>query len=374
MDNSNSLLTSLPQELIELIAQYLQLLDLCGLRLTCKALAANTSYYFGHTYHTTASTNISPQSIRKLGARTKSPWGKYITTLHLKWDQSAGQEYILLHDLTSISPVVEPIQHIAAMLTRLPNYHSIRITVPYMARIVRPASLDALSPGDLIGIAFMLIAETSVSLRSFSVFLGSTHNDCRLNSVQIQTWRLYPAVNTAWSHLQNLELRFYGSVQMTCEWAWGLVGRAPHLRRLDWQVRCSDPVYYSPTHLATSMQELKLRYASLSGSNLLALLARCPQLRKLALHGIKIDPASTWKDVFVALQGCEHLESLFLYYLRVGYNMSKRRRFLGLKDGMVEGMKMICKVKEEGSINVGVEYSGSEMKKVLSMLAEAIED
>jgi hypothetical protein len=88
---------------------------------------------------------------------------------------------------------------------------------------------------------------------------------------------------------------------------------------------------------------------------------------------IRIDAGRRWKDLFLALQGFEHLESVDLYSLSVGHDRprSRPRRFLGLKDGMVEGMKMMC--RQDGSAE-GVEYAGSEMKKVLGMLAQAIED
>lgn len=94
MDYSSPTLAAIPQEIIEGVAQHLQLANLRYLRLTCKDLAEKSSYYFRHTYCTQVSTNLLLKSIQKLHHLSQSPWAKHVKLFRLDWDEAAGHGLI----------------------------------------------------------------------------------------------------------------------------------------------------------------------------------------------------------------------------------------------------------------------------------------
>jgi hypothetical protein len=198
----NNHLERIPPELVKCIAQYLQLTELCSLRLTCKALAAKTSYFFAHTYCHQISTNLSLASIERLEALSQSAWAKSVRVFCMRWDVQAGQGVNwdrLRHqparkyrkslpphsdwDRDSSLPTLADlpiIRRICTIILRFTNCRSFEVKscdAEYYASdhyTSGAASLITyvLRGSDLLKLGFILAAETGLQLDTFRIKFG----------------------------------------------------------------------------------------------------------------------------------------------------------------------------------------------------------
>lgn len=375
-------LAAIPPEIIEHVAQNLQLAELCSLRLTCKALAEKLSYYFGHTYFTKISTNFSLASIQKLDDISRCTWAKHIRVFRLDWDEEAGHGLIWDRDASkSVLPDLPVVKQVRDVILRFANCRSIYIGAPYEYDYMFSPRIDAIGCSDLLGLGFILIAETSLPLETFHINFGSDAGKDRVKTSQIHLEQIMrPAFKKALSNLKELSLRLYIDNGKS-DWAWNLVSQAVHLQKLDWTVSLFEPFYFEPISLSY-IQELTFQSVPFSEKNLTELLLRCRQhLRSLTLSSIRLN--GNWRGIFRYLREFDNLESISFHFLRISNGRYVPCGFSGLDDGVEvpgsSGRKLQLRTKVIGGSPgrkrvVGVDYSGPGTRNVIEMLVNAIDE
>ncbi|KAF2175955.1 hypothetical protein K469DRAFT_51442 [Zopfia rhizophila CBS 207.26] len=285
-------IATLPPEIIEGVVQHLQLADLCMLRLTCKALAEKSSYYFGHTYCTQASTNLSLASIQRLDDRSRSPGAKYVTDFWLRWDEEAGRGLIWDRGASkAILPDLPVIQQMRDIILRFTNCRSFRIDTSDENDYTVSPRTDSIGCSDVVGFGFILIAETGLPLERFSVYCGG-HGNChghfRLKTGMIHTEQIRrPTFKIALSNLKELSLwLLIDTDENPYIWPWDLIPLSAHLEKLEWNVTLRTYgkfFYFNPIRLSY-LQELVIEGLCISTTNLTKFLLGCrDSLRSLRL-------------------------------------------------------------------------------------------
>ncbi|XTI83528.1 hypothetical protein V2W45_1453480 [Cenococcum geophilum] len=136
-----------------------------------------SSYYFGHTYCTKVTTNLSLASIRKLDDLSRSTWAKHVKVFRLDWDKEAGRGLIWDRDASkSVLPGLPVIQQVRDSILRFANCRSIYVGAPYEYDHMVSPRIDAIGCSDLPGLGFILIAETGLPLETFHIKFGSDTN------------------------------------------------------------------------------------------------------------------------------------------------------------------------------------------------------
>ncbi|KAF2009249.1 hypothetical protein BU24DRAFT_428796 [Aaosphaeria arxii CBS 175.79] len=378
MDILKANLAALPAEVLESVARNLQLSELRCLRLTSKALEVKSSYHFGRTHFATVTTNMSFASIQKLESLSKSTWAVHIKVFRLDWDEEAGHGLIWGRErkpskaILSSLPVMQQVRDI---ILRFINCRSICITTPYEHDHMFCPRVDMLGCSDLLGLCFILVAETGLALETFRLEMGSNSKDRVKNGLIHMEQIERPTFRKTFSELKELSLRL--SVDDTpCDWVWKLVSEAVQLRKLDFDVTIFEPFYFEPLSLS-HVRELSFSYMKISEANLTTLLQRCRHcLRSLKLFGTRLD--QSWRGILRFLQNFHDLERISFHFLRV-YRGTLPCAFNSLGDSVVGSSPSNPKLqlRRKGPSGrqriVGVDYSGPSMRRVLEMLENAID-
>lgn len=376
---ASTILIALPQEIIENIACNLLLAELCSLRLACKVLAEKSSYYLGATFCTKVQTNLSLASVQRLDCRSRSPWAHHVKILHLGWDEEAGHGLVWDRDISNaILPSLPVLQTIRNIILRFTNCRSITLNAPYEYDYMESPRLDAIGYSDMLGISFLIIAETSLLLQKFQIDFGSEGGKCRVKTSQIHLEQVMkPAFKKAFSSLQELSLKL--SVEDgTYDWIENLVSDTVHLQKLECIVRIPGSFCFRPTSLS-HLRGLSLQYELMSEKNLVSTLLQCCHcLQSLRIVQVYLD--GSWAQVFACLHYLRSLRDVSLHFLRVSHGASRPLGFSGLRDDIdvPDSLGQRLQLRRKGIPGntrvVGVDYSGPGMGNVVAMLMNSIEE
>ena len=269
------ILSSLPPELVELIAKKSEPRDLLALRLVCKDLSLATFRHFSRTWFTKQSTNLSHQSLHNLKEVSRHEGLKYqVQNLVIRTgERNSGQGYTWYQ--ASVGRLAAPLPGLDELrnsLIKLGNCTSFRIH-----RNEGPRDTDQtvyLTPGDAVAVLISAIDGAALLPNSFHVDFRDY--DGFTGDVKQLYYRKYPFV-TVWDHLQKLTIDFIFT-RNNIDWAVGLV------------------------HCARNLEELKL--VSCGGIdfelfiNLLSVADTLPKLRKLGFLSVKIKVETLTRFLF----------------------------------------------------------------------------
>ncbi|MCJ1304731.1 hypothetical protein MMC08_007544 [Hypocenomyce scalaris] len=395
-----SKLSTLPTELIELIASALEPIDLCSLRLVCKEVHKNTTDCFGHTCLTTFRTDLSRKNLQKLEELSRQKHLRHhVQTLLIKDLRDDLRQFYGLGEGFSLHrhpsgylldplPGVQMLQGI--LLNRLLNCRSFYIYSDYASEESYESGL--LMPSDAVGIILAIIAETSLPVKSFSVdFLSHGTGSFDAQRLHMPQYRK-PEFRTGWAHLQELSLE-QSMKSDAFDWAMDLVLHATGLRKLSLDFQHQNSASFidrlSLTERLPGLQELQLSGASLTVETISGFLLRfCNSLRALTFRHVHIESGGTWVSVLKVLRSdLPLLERVCVDWIRE-LNSRESEVYPGayasvmfpkLSDNPVvpgsQGRRFKLREKKRAGEKriVGASYHGPEMHVALGILASSAE-
>ena len=227
-------LSTLPVEVIEVIANALDSTDLSSLRLTCKELNRRTLCYFAQTFFATVRTDLSPKSLQKLHDISENEQFKHRAQnlLIRKWDDELGQgfqwhRHASCHVEAPLSPGVRTLQEL--LVNKLVNCRSFHIHS--RGGVEEYYESTYLLSSDAVGIILGIIAETALPVKSFIVNFRKQASGF-VDSYRLQT-PLYQqsSFKNAWAQTQELSLECCLMAD-TVIWASDLVLPSTNLKKL----------------------------------------------------------------------------------------------------------------------------------------------
>ena len=298
--------STLPFDLVQLIAGALESTDLCSLRLVCKKLNEKTLHYFGRTCLASLRTDLSRQNLQELKEFSENlQLSFHVQTLLIKTGPRGLGRGFSWHRHPS-GYLVDPLPGFQVLrgilVNSLVNCRSFHI--PSLTRQEDSNNIGSITPTDAIGILLAVIAETSLSVKSFSLgyrIQGTGEIDGRrLHMPRYQT----PEFRTAWAHLRELFLE-QPMTSDTSDRALELVVRAPNLRKLSLRLRYDRPCSFLDRLVSADtlhgLQDLELSAASVTAEMISRLLLRSlNSLRALSLWHVYMGDGDTWASVFRA--------------------------------------------------------------------------
>lgn len=129
-------LHALPEELVELVALFLEDIDLCSLRLTCKVLNYKTSTVFWRASLRSIQTDLSLASLKKLEMLSRNPQlSGHVEELTFK---GFDENRIILGE------VFEWNRHPSGHLVNLHKEHAVKLLQPIICQLVNCKSFECL--------------------------------------------------------------------------------------------------------------------------------------------------------------------------------------------------------------------------------------
>ena len=374
-------LSTLPTELIELVASESEHADLFSLRRVCRSINEKIFRFFSHTCFSIIQTDLSYDSLRKLKELSKHEQIRLcVQTLHIREPANDPARDLLWirHSsghLIASSPGIEMLR---LLLMKLVNCRSYRVCH-------RQDTSDAycdnhLKPSDAVTIVLSLIATISLPIRGFHLDFtryGTYSIDLkRLDVIQYQNKKF----KDGWANLQELLIE-HTLLPENLDWTTNLVLSASSLQVLEVRPHYDDSVYSFFDRLACAdalprLQELSLKSTHVTEELLSRLILRFhDSLRTISFSWINICGGGNWLSVFEMLgRKFSHLEHLSVHSIREAGLESRLLTFPLLEDNSTvpdtagRSFKLMYK-KRRGIEQVhGASYHGPHMNDALQML------
>ncbi|MCJ1288659.1 hypothetical protein MMC34_000187 [Xylographa carneopallida] len=389
-----SLFSSLPVEIIELVACQLEFNDLLSFRQVCKQVYESTLRHFGRVCLETFTTDLSYESLQKLKDLSQDErFRHHVHTLLITDIEGLGDGYTWTRHasghLTAPLPGVDMLR--AILVDNLVNCRSFRLYRTFGMEVSydHTGIGDRVSYSDTIAVILLVIAETGLPIRSLRLDWdnnGGTHHlkIKRLKGLDFQT----PSFWTGWTHLEELVLHNTLSPD-ALDFLSTLVLRATNLLRLEIGPETEsydDALAFferlCPASAVPKLQELMLESQSFTEDFFATFIAGFGHsLRALSLKDVHIILRGSWKAVIERWRTDLPLLERIAVVDLVEYNLGDidLLTFPSLRDDrVVPGtnggrFQLTEESQYEEKRTVGATYAGPDMSTALEVLLNAIE-
>lgn len=399
---SSGLLALVP-ELIEEVVSFLDLDDLCVLRVTCTVLYNKTWSIFWRTSLRKIETDLSHYSLQRLETLSKNPQLRgYVHHLTFRGSDEMGYCF---------GDGFEWDRHESGHLIDLQKQPAVKLLRPILSRLVNCKSFECWSldtpeyldlgritrATDAVQVILDIVAEARLPIASFTVNFQVNHNTAhgyldprRLNPVYFQK----DGFGARWAQLENLTLDFMLSFDVVLTWTLDLILAAPNLKKLYINLDMHDntPVFMQRLALTDrlvwhQLQELRLHNIRISSmTHLMALLHKCQlTLRVLHIRSLRTDTNvanmraffQTMSTSFPSLEEIDFgswwsgsgrglRDVNIVHYPGIPDNST-------LDDAEKSRVKVVTRAHRQARWNRFVGYSGPQVHAVLEMLARSVD-
>ncbi|KAJ5384138.1 hypothetical protein N7517_002049 [Penicillium concentricum] len=380
---SGPYLPTLPVELVELIAGFIDEDSLVALRLVCRKLQRKTFHHFAQRFFSSIRTDLSGDSLRRINALSQNTALRpYVNGLAFMLQNGIGRG--LIWDRHPWGPISAPLEVEAIRSLRDNLIHNLTNCRSFFIFCRYPEGhpdMSHVTTTDAVAVFFALVVD-SLPVSSFHLIFANSRSRTLIMDMRRLPKLLYrqPEFKIVWGNLQELSLEQYLMLD-NFGFLLELVLSAPNLQTLLLKLGSHDLASEFMHELAESasfsqLREFALFRTSIRGPDLHKLLGNIrPNLTSLTLHHVSLAPGSDWTPVLKELsQGFLALQSISLYYLWDG---TPAKGLLTFPD--IPKTPSLCTSKGQ-HLNIfysediktptvlGVEYSGSEMLHVLNLL------
>lgn len=380
---------TLPVELIEIIAEFLDSNGLLRLRLTCRELNEKTFNYVTHRLFSRIWTDFSEQSLARINALCQHP-RHYVQGLAIVLHTEIGHGLDWnRHPWGPLSaPMdIEPLRRLRDNL-----FHSLincRSFYVYCEYPEGQAGFDRMTVTDALAVFFALVVEAKVPVSSFHLIYATKTSRTALDMRRLPKL-LYrqPAFKMSWAGLQNLKLELY-LTRESFGFVLELVLSASNLQTLALNLgqhnllACEFMHELAESGTLSRLQEIDLFKTLVRARDLIKILSGTRKtLAGLALRHVVLTGDDVWSSVFTELPSdYVVLRKVILQYL---YTMSPSKGpwyFPDLdKDPILSKTRGQCLRMEYAEKDdqrpsaLGVNYDGSNASQLLRLLhATAVE-
>lgn len=396
----------LPAEVIWLIAGILEPVDLFSLRLVCREVCSKTIQRF-FTFFNTVRTDLTPQSLQRLSDISNcAHLVRRVHVLRITYKYTyLGRGY--QGNCNSSGQLLDPLPGIdllqGLLIHRLVNCRSFDIDGYDKSRVVD--TLQYITPCDIIGILFAIVAKTSLAIRSLTVQIS------RLTSGRLDTKWLRTSLcrqeefMAGWAHLEALILGCQ-IMKDQHDWVIDLIMHAPRLQKLNLKFQRWSYDEISSliqrlvnTQSCRTLKDLSLQEAEVT-QNILRhfLISTSATLQSLSLKRFRLSGGDTWRllpqDLADNLPCLNYISVFYLGEISaqkkrlVQFNRLTEMRLVPgselrqldiierecrLVPGMNKPLRLTWRSKGECREAISLQYSGSRMANILHVLAEVAE-
>ncbi|KAJ5255996.1 MAG: hypothetical protein LBE64_02235 [Acinetobacter pittii] len=382
-------LPSLPVELIEFIAGFLDGDGLLPLRLVCRELQSKTFHHFAQRFFSSIKTDLSGDSLRRINALSQNvSLRPYVNGLAFMLQNGVGRG--LVWNRHPWGPISAPLEVEAIrslrdnLIQNLTNCRSFFIFCQYPEG---HPDMSHVTITDAVAVFFALVVDARLPVSSFHLIYANKYSRTLIMDMRRLPKLLYrqPEFKIVWGNLQKLSLEQYLTLD-NFGFLLELVLSAPNLQTLLLNLGSHDLASEFMHELAESasfsqLRELALFRTSMRGPDLHKLLANIrPNLISLTLYHVSLAPGSDWTPFLKNLsQGFLALQSISLYYL---WASTPAKGLLTFPD--IPKTPSLCTSKGQ-HLNIfysedlktptvlDIEYSGSKMSQVLNLLQTTTE-
>ncbi|KAJ5189020.1 hypothetical protein N7491_005343 [Penicillium cf. griseofulvum] len=382
-------LPSLPVELVELIAFFLDADGLVALRLICRDLQRKTFHHFAQRFFSSIKTDLSGDSLLRINALSQNTALRpYVNGLAFMLQNGVGRG--LVWDRHPWGPISAPLELEAIrslrdnLIHNLTNCRSFYIFCRYPEG---HPDMSHVTITDAVAVFFALVVDARLPVSSFHLIYANQYSRTLIMDMRRLPKLLYrqPEFKIVWGNLQKLSLEQYLTLD-NFGFLLELVLSAPNLQTLLLNLGSHDLASEFMHELAESasfsqLRELALFRTSMRGPDLHKLLVNIrPKLASLTLYHVSLAPGSDWTPFLKELsQGFLALESISLYYLWASTPAKGLLTFPEIPKTpslcTSKGQRLNIFYSEEikPPTVLGIEYSGSKMSHVLDLLQTKIE-
>ncbi|KAJ5715544.1 uncharacterized protein N7483_012725 [Penicillium malachiteum] len=378
---------TLPVELIELIAESVESVDsdsLLDLRLVCRDLQKKTFNHFARRFFSSIRTDLSEESLSRINALSRhEELRPHVQGLAFMLQNGIGRGLVWnRHSWGSLSSPME-IEQIRRLrdnlVNNLINCRSFFIVCRYPEG---HPDLNRVTVTDAVAVFFALVVDSQLPVSSFHLVYANRSSRTLMMDMRRVPKLLYrqPKFHMVWSNLQKLSLEQYLTLD-NFGFLLELVLCAPNLKTLLLNLGSHDLAAEFMHELAetvsfTQLEELALFRTALRAKDLMKLLTSAQDtLKILTFYRISVLQEDNWSSVLKSLsQGFVNLTAISLYYLWSNFPKGELLSFPGLEKSPVicqtpdQRLHIFYTESQKTQTALGVEYSGSNMSQVLSLL------
>ncbi|KAJ5118234.1 hypothetical protein N7448_009948 [Penicillium atrosanguineum] len=388
MKPTTALFPTLAVELIELIANDVEGEGLLDLRLACRELQKKTFHCFARRFFTSIKTDLSDDSLQRVDALSQhEALRPYVQGLAFMLQNGVGRGLVLdRHPWGSLSaPMeVEAIRRLRDNLTnKLTKCRSFFIFCRYPEG---HPDMNRVTITDAVAVFFALIVDAQLPVSSFHLIYANKFSRTLIMDMRRLPKLLYrqPEFKVVWSNLQKLSLEQYLTLD-NFGFLLELILSAPNLRTLllnlgSHDLACEFMHELAETAIFSQLKELALFRTLVRAPDLIKILGRLREnLSTLTFYHVSLAQDDNWTSVLQELgRDFVALTSISLYYLWTNASSKEVLSFPDIqKVPMIyesSGQRLHMLYAEKPIKNpavLGVEYSGSKVPQVLSLLQTA---
>jgi hypothetical protein len=383
------LFPTLAVELVELIASFVEGDTLLDLRLVCRQIQKKSFHHFARRFFSSIKTDLSDDSLRRLNALSQhSELRTYVHGLAFMLHNGVGHG--LVWERHPWGPLAAPLEVEAIRSLRDNLIHNLTNCRSFFIFCRYPEGhpdMSHVTITDAVAVFFALVVDARLPVSSFHLIYANKYSRTLIMDMRRLPKLLYrqPEFKLVWGNLQKLSLEQYLTLD-NFGFLLELVLSAPNLQTLLLNLGSHDLASEFMHELAESANFSKLRELALFRTCL-----RAPDLDKLlgtarenlsalTLYHVSLAPGSNWTSFLKRLgTGFLALQSISLYYL---WASTPAKGLLAFPD--LRKTSSLCTVKGQ-TLNMfysedlksptvlGIEYSGSKVPHVLSLLQTTTE-
>ncbi|EKV06674.1 Cyclin-like F-box [Penicillium digitatum] len=382
--SSLAYLPSLPVELVELVAEFIDADGLIALRLVCRELQRKTFHHFAQRFLSSIKTDLSEDSLHRINALSQNvELRPYVNGLAFTLQNGVGRG--LVWDRHPWGPISAPLEVDAIRSLRdnltqnLTNCRSFFIFCRYPEG---HPDLSHVTITDAVAVFFALVVDARLPVSSFHLIYANQYSRTLIMDMRRLPKLLYrqPEFKNVWANLQKLSLEQYLTLD-NFGFLLELVLSAPNLQSLLLNLGSHDLASEFMHELAESanfsqLHELALFRTSTRGPDLHKLITTIrPNLISLTLYHVTLAPGGDWTPFLKELsQGFLALQSISLYYLWASTPAKSLLIFPDIPKTPLlytsKGQHLNKFYSEDlkAPTVLGIEYFGSKMSHVLDLL------
>lgn len=381
---SSGFFPSLPVELIELITGFVESEDILNLRLVCGEIQRKTFHHFAQRFFSSIKTDLSEDSLHRINAISRNTALRpYVHGLAFMLQNGVGRG--MVWDRHPWGPISAPLEMQAIRSLRDDLTHNLIHCRSFFIFCRYPEGhpdMSHVTITDAVAVFFALVIDSCLPVSSFHLIYANKQSRTLIMDMRRLPKLLYrqPQFKLVWGNLKKLSLEQYLTLD-NFGFLLELVLSAPNLETLLLNLGSHDLAVGFMHELAESaelsqLRELALFRTSMQGPDLHKIIGKVrSNLTMLTLYHVTLAPGSDWAPFLKELgQGFTALCRISLYYLWASTptkglmnfpNIQKTQPLCTSKD---QNLNIFYSEEDKNPTVLGVEYSGSGVSQVLSLL------
>ncbi|KAJ5301264.1 hypothetical protein PENANT_c023G07516 [Penicillium antarcticum] len=378
------LFPTLAVELVELIASHLEGDALLDLRLVCREIQKKTFHHFARRFFSSIKTDLSDDSLRRINALSLHPELRpYVHGLAFMLHNGVGHG--LVWERHPWGPLSAPLEVEAIRSLRDNLIHNLANCRSFFIFCRYPEGhpdMSHVTITDAVAVFFALVVDARLPVSSFHLIYANKYSRTLIMDMRRLPKLLYrqPEFKLVWGNLQKLSLEQYLTLD-NFGFLLELVLSAPNLQTLLLNLGSHDLASEFMHELAetanfSQLRELALFRTCLRAPDLDKLLGTAREnLSALTLYHVSLAPGSNWTTFLKKLStGFLALQSISLYYLWAStpakglLTFPDLRKTPSLCSTSGQSLHMFYSEDLKSPTVLGIEYSGSKVPHVLSLL------